>query len=166
MSEIMIEQLGVSRYAPVDINAYQYNGLKGLSFGQLIISVCCRRAAAIEQQSVLKMNEMTATTDLLKETSAVAERVFTASSVSAADKTFMMTKLEIAEADIDISSYDKRTALFAKIKPKLDQAASQSQQQAIDLQSLVSRRDVTYNASAATVRTLMQSALGMAATIG
>ena len=148
MSEIMIEQLGVSRYAPVDINAYQYNGLKGLSFGQLIISVCCRRAAAIEQQSVLKMNEMTATTDLLKETSAVAERVFTASSVSAADKTFMMT------------------ALFAKIKPKLDQAASQSQQQAIDLQSLVSRRDVTYNASAATVRTLMQSALGMAATIG
>lgn len=162
----MIEQLGVSRYAPVDINAYQYNGLKGLSFGQLIISVCCRRAAAIEQQSVLKMNEMTATTDLLKETSAVAERVFTASSVSAADKTFMMTKLEIAEADIDISSYDKRTALFAKIKPKLDQAASQSQQQAIDLQSLVSRRDVTYNASAATVRTLMQSALGMAATIG
>ena len=166
MSEIMIEQLGVSRYAPVDINAYQYNGLKGLSFGQLIISVCCRRAAAIEQQSVLKMNEMTATTDLLKETSAVAERVFTASSVSAADKTFMVTKLEIAEADIDISSYDKRTALFAKIKPKLDQAASQSQQQAIDLQSLVSRRDVTYNASAATVRTLMQSALGMAATIG
>lgn len=166
MSEIMIEQLGVSRYAPVDINAYQYNGLEGLSFGQLIISVCCRRAAAIEQQSVIKMNEMTATTELLKEASAVAERVFTASSVSAADKVFMMTKLDIAEADIDISSYDMRTALFAKIKPKIDQAASQSQQQAIDLQSLVSRRDVTYNASAATVRALMQSALGMAAAIG
>ena len=59
MSEILIESLGTSRYAPVNINAYQYNGLAGLSFGQLIMAVCCRRAAAIESQSVIKMNQLT-----------------------------------------------------------------------------------------------------------
>ena len=48
----------------------------------------------------------------------------------------------------------------------MDNAASQSQQQTIDLQSLVSRRDVTYNTSAATVKAIMQSALAMAAAIG
>ena len=39
MSEIYVEQIGTSRYAPVAINAYQYNGLEGLSFGQLIMAV-------------------------------------------------------------------------------------------------------------------------------
>ena len=91
MSEILIESLGTSRYAPVNINAYQYNGLAGLSFGQLIMAVCCRRAAAIESQSVIKMNQLTQTTDFLNEASAVTARIFTASSVSEADKIFMVT---------------------------------------------------------------------------
>lgn len=166
MSEILIESLGASRYAPVNINAYQYNGLTGISFGQLIMAVCCRRAAAIETQSVIKMNQLTATTDFLNEASAVTARIFTASSVSEADKIFMMSEMGVKEADIDISSYDKRMALFAKLKGKLDDATQESQEQTIALQSLVSRRDVTYNTSAATVKTLMQSALGMAAAIG
>ena len=163
MSQILIESLGTSRYAPVNINAYQYNGLAGLSFGQLIMAVCCRRAAAIEAQSVVKMNQLTQTTDFLTEASAVAARIFTASSVSRDDKTFMEDKMGVKEADIDISSYDKRVALFAKLKPQLDNATTVSQEQTIALQSLVSRRDLTYNTSAATVKTLMQSALGMAA---
>ena len=163
MSEILIESLGASRYAPVNINAYQYNGLKGLTFGQLIMAVCCRRAAAIEQQSVIKMNEVNATNQWLEEIAGVAERIWTASSVSAADRKVMEDKCGIKSADIDVSSYDKRAALFAQVKPTLDHATTLSQEQAIQLQSLVSRRDVTYNTSAATVKTLMQSALGMAA---
>ena len=81
MSEIYVEQIGTSRYAPVAINAYQYNGLEGLSFGQLIMAVCCRRAAAIESQSVLKMNELTATTAWLEAVSSVAQQIFTATSL-------------------------------------------------------------------------------------
>ena len=104
MSEILIESLGTSRYAPVNINAYQYNGLAGLSFGQLIMAVCCRRAAAIESQSVIKMNQLTQTTDFLNEASAVTARMFTASSVSEADKIFMEKEMGVEESDIDIST--------------------------------------------------------------
>lgn len=167
MSEILIESLGASRYAPVNINAYQYNGLKGLTFGQLIMAVCCRRAAAIEAQSVIKMNTMNASNQQLSDLSAAAERIFTANgSISEADKKLFTSLCGVEEKYLDISSYDSRTALFGKVKPKLDSLTTLSQEQAVQLQSLISRRDVTYNTSASTVKTLMQSALGMAAAIG
>ena len=166
MSEILIESLGTSRYAPVNINAYQYNVLAAISLGQLIMAVCCRRAAAIESQSVIKMNQLTQTTDFLNEASAVTARIFTASSVSEADKIFMEKEMGVEESDIDISSYDKRMALFSKLKGKLDDATNESQELTIALQSLVSRRDVTYNTSAATVKALLQSAMSQAAAIG
>ena len=184
MSEIYVEQIGTSRYAPVAVNAYQYNGLEGLSFGQLIMAVCCRRAAAIESQSVLKMNELTATTAWLEAVSSVAQQIFTATSLDepvdiAASgyvcrraaraptlRDFLQNECGVDAAYLTISSADARTALFSQIKTLMDNAASQSQQQTIDLQSLVSRRDVTYNTSAATVKAIMQSALAMAAAIG
>ena len=165
MSQILIESLGTSRYAPVNVNAYQYNGLEGLSFGQLIMAVCCRRAAAIERQSVVKMNQLTQTTDFLEEASAVAKRIFTESSVSAADQKFITDRMGITDADFNIGSHDSRIALFNKLKSQLDSATTQSQEQTIALQSLVSRRDVTYNTSAATVKTLMQSAMSQASAI-
>ena len=169
MSQILIESLGTSRYAPVNINAYQYNGLEGISLGQLIMAVCCRRAAAIEAQSVVKMNQLTSTTEFLNEASAVAQRIFTsgASTISGADREFIQNemKIKLSEEEIKIDTYDRRMALFAKIKGKLDDATNESQEQTIALQSLVSRRDVTYNTSAATVKALMQSAMSQASAI-
>ncbi len=185
MSEILVEHIGVSPYAPVDIDTYQYNGLKNLSFGQLIMAVCCRRGAAIERQSVIKMNELTKTTAWLEAVSAVGAQIFTAASLDAAADIaasgYVCTKApakptlrEFLEKECGISAddlysgagtYDEKTRVFSQLKQPIDGAASQSQQQTIELQSLVSRRDVTYNTSAATVRTLMESSLGMAATL-
>ena len=79
---------------------------------------------------------------------------------------FLQNECGVDAAYLTIGSADARTALFSQIKTLMDNAASQSQQQTIDLQSLVSRRDVTYNTSAATVKAIMQSALAMAAAIG
>ena len=184
MSEILVEHIGTSRYAPVDLDTYQYNGLEGLSFGQLVMAVCCRRAAAIENQSVVKMNELTASTAWLEAVSAAAQQIFSASSLSdpvdlgtsgykcrkATSQTptlkeFLQDECGVAETYLDISTANARTALFGQLKTTMDSASSQSQQQTIALQSLVSRRDVTYNASAATVRTLGQSSLSMAANL-
>ncbi len=184
MSEILIEHIGTSRYAPVDLDTYQYNGLEGLSFGQLVMAVCCRRAAAIENQSVVKMNELTASTAWLEAVSAAAQQIFTATSLDAAVdlgtsgyrcrkttsqtptlKDFLQNECGVNGDYITISTADERTALFGQLKATMDAASSQSQQQTIALQSLVSRRDVTYNASAATVRTLGQSSLSMAANL-
>ena len=86
--------------------------------------------------------------------------------MSEADKIFMEKEMGVEESDIDISSYDKRMALFSKLKGKLDDATNESQELTIALQSLVSRRDVTYNTSAATVKALLQSAMSQAAAIG
>lgn len=183
MSEILVEQIGTSRYAPVEISAYQYNGLEGLSFGQLIMAVCCRRAAAIESQSVVKMNELTATTAWLEAVSSVARQIFTAASLDEpADiaasgyvcrkaaraptlRDFLANECGVDAAYLSVASADARTTLFAQVKTAMDSASTQSQQQTIDLQSLVSRRDVTYNTSAATVKALGQSALAMAAAL-
>ena len=116
--------------------------------------------------------------------SSVAQQIFTATSLDEpADiaasgyvcrkaaraptlRDFLQNECGVDAAYLTIGSADARTALFSQIKTLMDNAASQSQQQTIDLQSLVSRRDVTYNTSAATVKAIMQSALAMAAAIG
>lgn len=188
MSEILVEHIGTSRYAPVDLDTYQYNGLEGLSFGQLVMAVCCRRAAAIENQSVVKMNELTASTAWLEAVSAAAQQIFSASSLDAAVnlgtsgytcrkakpdaetskitlREFLQDECGVDKSYLDISTANARTTLFGQLKTTMDAASSQSQQQTIALQSLVSRRDVTYNTSAATVRTLGQSSLSMAANL-
>ncbi len=184
MSEILIEHIGTSRYAPVDLDTYQYNGLEGLSFGQLVMAVCCRRAAAIENQSVVKMNELTASTAWLEAVSAAAQQIFTAESVdeevklgtsgytcrkttsqTPTLKEFLQDECGVSKDYVKISTANERMTLFGQLKTTMDSASSQSQQQTIALQSLVSRRDVTYNTSAATVRTLGQSSLSMAANL-
>ena len=188
MSEILIEHIGTSRYAPVDLDTYQYNGLEGLSFGQLVMAVCCRRVAAIENQSVIKMNELTASTAWLEAVSAAAQQIFSAKSLDdpvdlgtsgytcrkakpdagkskISLKNFLQDECGVAETYVKISTANERMTLFGQLKTTMDSASSQSQQQTISLQSLVSRRDVTYNTSAATVRTLGQSSLSMAANL-
>ncbi len=186
MSEILIEQIGVSPYAPVNLNTYQYNGLEDLSFGQLVLSVMIRRAAAIENQSVIKMNELTATSSWLEAVSVAAAQIFTATSLDVtADiaasgytcrkttstsptlREFLRDECGVDSKYLydDAGTYDQRMLLFEQLRQSIDTAASQSQQQTIELQTLVSRRDVTYNTSATTVRSIVQSEMNLAATL-
>lgn len=187
-TNIQLEIIGLNRYAAPEsraINSYSYGGASGLSVGQLMMAVCCRRAAAIEAQSVVKMNNLTSTTTWLKALSAVASQVLggTAKMSDNADygdsgyrprktsttsiKDFLINECGVGEDKL--SSYENLDnvnaceAVFDLFKSKLDAASTSAQQQTIDLQSLLSRRDVTYSTSATAVKNIMQCALNTAA---
>ena len=53
-----------------------------------------------------------------------------------------------------MNSYDKRMTVVAALKAKIDTMVQQQQQDMIDLQTLVNRRDVAYSASSNIVRAL------------
>ena len=68
MASIDIIQIGVNRYAPAgseDVNLYATPASTPLTIGQLVQAVCIHAAAALEVQSVLKMNRMTAGSEKL-----------------------------------------------------------------------------------------------------
>lgn len=199
MSEIVATTVAVSRYAPRGANAvevFSYAGCEGMAFGQLIMAVCCRRAATAEVQSVNVMNRLTSSSSWLEALSAVAQQLVN-SATSLNDvinlgtsgyacrrtKAYPVTLIDFLEHEcgigaahlyeldkdgnptakaIDITVFKNRMSVFDQLKTVLDAAARQSQQETIELQTLVSRRDLAFSTSAATVKSLGQSMVNTA----
>ena len=167
---IWIEQIATNRYAPAGseaINMYS-NGLEGgdhLTIGQLAIAVSMRAAAEYEAQSVLKMNRMTAGSELLSKASGymaeVADDVVDNWSTL---KTAIVNELGIPADSLpdDISTYKKRMTAVAALKAKVDSLTQTQQTDMIDLQTLVNRRDVAFSTSSNVVRALGTSMSGNA----
>ena len=158
---IGVETIATNRYAPRGseaINLYStgLEGGGGLTIGQLVIAVSIRSAAAYEAQSVVKMNEMGAGSLVLDDAANWLEKIANGTANWEQAKAFCAEKLGIAESSLpdDINSYDKRMAAVATIKAKVDAMAQQQQQDMIDLQMLVNRRDVAYSASSNIVRAM------------
>lgn len=188
MSAIQFEYIGINRNAPPEargIVSYIFNGESDLTLGRLMMAVCCQRSAVIERQSVLKMNQLSASTTFLKASSMVMEQVLAGGcSLStpveirgsgydkAKGKTikqFLMEycdvrleDLQVDGTDINISTHDNAIKIVGYLRKKMDAASASAQQETIQLQSLVSRRDATYNTSASSVKRLMQTAMGVA----
>lgn len=194
MSEILATTVAVSRYAPRGANAvevFSYAGCEGMSFGQLVMAICCRRGAVTEAQAVNAMNRLTQSSSWLDALSSVAQQlVNVATSLNAvADlgtsgyacrntKAYPVTLIDFLKDEcgidashlykldndgkpttelLDITVYANRMAVFDQLKTVLDAATRQSQQDTIELQTLVSRRDIAFNTSSTTVKALGQS---------
>ena len=174
-SIVQAEKIGVNAYAPQGANAiylYDFDGVGGLTLPQLMMAVCIRRSAIIEEQSVLKMNEINASAAWLQVLAMVGENILSRSSLTAKldlSKTdYVPTKVPTVTTYRDflalevglgyeavpsrLSTTNERTALYRKLTDTMSSASTTNQEQMIDLQSLVSRRDSTFNASAATVK--------------
>ena len=174
-SIVQAEKIGVNAYAPQGANAiylYDFDGVGGLTLPQLMMAMCIRRAAIIEEQSVLKMNEINASAAWLQVLALVGESVLSRSSLTSKldlSKTdyvptnvptvttywdFLVYEVGLDKASVPtrFSTTDQRTALYRQLTDKMSAASTTNQEQVIDLQSLVSRRDSTFNASAATVK--------------
>ena len=165
---IWIEQIATNRYAPAGseaINMYS-NGLEGgdhLTIGQLAIAVSMRAAAEYEAQSVLKMNRMTNGSEKLSTCSRYMEEVADGTAKWAEVKAYLTNVLGIKEGLPDsIDTYAKRMTVVALIKAKVDAMTQVQQEEMIDLQTLVNRRDVAFSASSNIVRTLGTSMNGNA----
>ena len=165
---IGVEQIATNRYAPAGseaINLYS-NGLEGgdhLTIGQLAIAVSMRAAAEYETQSVLKMNRMTNGSEKLSTCSRYMEEVADGTAKWAEVKAYLTNVLGIKEGLPDgIDTYAKRMTAIALIKAKVDAMTQVQQEEMIDLQTLVNRRDVAFSASSNIVRTLGTSMNGNA----
>ncbi len=163
---IEVNTIGVNRYAPADsaaINLYGYDYASDLTLTQLIQAVCIRSAAVYESQSVLKMNMMTSGSQTLADASAWLEQVAKGTADWPAARTFCIDKLGIPSASLPAStdavnsSYDKRMQVAAAMQDKMSALAQSQQEDMIDLQTLVNRRDVAYSTSSGVVRTTGQS---------
>ena len=169
---IEVNTIATNRYAPSGseaINLYGYDLASNLTLTQLIQAVCIRTAAAYEAQSVIKMNKMTAGSQTLDEASGWLKAVAEGTSNWSAARTFCINKLGIpasslpAEEDSDITSYNKRMQVAAAMQDKMNNLAQSQQEEMIDLQTMVNRRDVAFSTSSGVVRTMGQSQMQDAA---
>ena len=165
---IWIEQIATNRYAPAGsdaINLYS-NGLEGgdhLTIGQLAIAVSMRAAAEYEAQSVIKMNRMTSGSEKLSVCGQYMQEVSDGTANWPVVKAYLTNVIGIKEGLPDnIDTYAKRMTAVAQIKAKVDAMTQVQQEEMIDLQTLVNRRDVAFSASSNIVRTLGTSMNGNA----
>ena len=165
---ISVETIAINRNAPTgseSINLYS-NGLEGgdhLTIGQLAIAVSMRAAAEYEAQSVIKMNRMTTGSEKLTMCGQYMQEVADGTANWPAVKAYLTNVIGIKDGlPDDIDTYAKRMTAVAQIKAKVDAMTQVQQEEMIDLQTLVNRRDVAFSASSNIVRTLGTSMNGNA----
>ena len=167
---IEIQQIGTNRYAPEGANAvclYSIEGADGLTLAQLVAAVCIHRGASLEARAVGRMNKMTVNNTFLQAMSSVCSQMAGGASLDdvanipdsyelrkAARGCSIRTFLE-TECGITISvtgwSYSDRMTVINQLKTEMDSANTTSQEDAIELQSMINWRDMTYNTSSSVV---------------
>ncbi len=155
-------QIAMNRYAPTGSDAiflYDSNQASALTLGQLVQAVCLRSAAAYERQSVTKMNMMAAGSQKLDDAADWLKRIAEGTANWADAKSFLVNTMGISADSLpaDINSYDKRMQAAKTLQDKMNILAQTQQEDMIDLQTLVNRRDVAYSTSSGVVRTMGQS---------
>lgn len=155
-------EIAVNRYAPAGsdaINLYSYDLASNLTLGQLVQAVCLRSAAAYESESVTKMNLMNTGTQKLDDAADWLKKIVNGSANWEAAKDFLVNKMGIEESALPsgIDTYDKRMQAAKALQDKMDTLTQSQQEDMIDLQTLVNRRDVAYSTSSSVVRTLGMS---------
>ena len=160
-------QIATNRYAPEGseaISMYDTGASGALTLGQLVQAVCIRTAAAYEAQSVIKMNRMSEGSANLDAAAAWLPQIVAGTADWGAAKAFLTGTLGIEGSALpeDLSSYDRRMQAATALKAKLDALVQDQQEQMIDLQTMVNRRDVAYSTSSNVVRALGTSQSGNA----
>lgn len=146
-----------------DVKLYSYAGIEGLTLGQLANALCVHIGVALEDQSVNKMNIITMNARRLKATAKVLEEIMAGTGdyssvlqlpgyegMTYKDFLVKVIKFSIGEncqLPSELKTYDDRMKVFMALKEKVTADATQSQQDMVDLQTYMSRRDVAYSTS-------------------
>ena len=174
---IEVETIATNRYAPDNAAAiclYRDVLAQGLTLSQLIQQVCLRTAAANESLSVIKMNKLSADSDILSEAAEWLQKIASGSitanpATSLSEwgkaKTFLVNKMGIPNSslpanllpDTTNTSFNKRIQVAKILQDKMGVFTQQQQQDMIDLQTMVNRRDVAYSTASNVVTALGQS---------
>ena len=157
----MIEsvQIATNRYAPPGaqaVNMYRVDGGGMLTLGQLMGAVCIRAGMNMEAQSVNKMNIMNNNVEDLKTAAEYLDQIAT-NSVSnwTTVRDFLRNTLGMTSAEAPDSldtSYNGRFKVINAMKKHLEALTRQAQEDMIDVQSLISRRDVAFTTGTSLVK--------------
>ena len=165
----MIEatQIGTMRYAPESssaVNLYSTETASGLTIGQLVIAVCLKTAASYEAQSVNKMNTITKNAELISAGAQWVERLANGPTSWGRAKAFLVDSLGVDPANLpaSISTYSDRFKAITAANDKLNSLLQTQQEDMVDMQSYVSRRDSAFSASSNIIRALGRSMNGLA----
>lgn len=151
-----------------DVKLYSYAGNEGLTLGQLANALCVRIGVALEDQSVNKMNVITLNARRLKAAAKVLEELVGGTAnystvlklegyegMTYGDfltNVMQLTKGENCQLPDKLDTYDERMQVFTALKEKVTADATASQQDMVDLQTYVSRRDVAYSTASNIIR--------------
>lgn len=174
------------------INLYATETASGLTLGQLMISVSCRQAAAIEARSVTLMNKISRDAYKMKDLAAAMDAVVAAGGANdnnpaigfcdhngktwevcdyliqefGAKKTDFPFATEYNTGSETIFYYDlsinNRQSLIAKLKSYMENVAMTSQEDNIQLKSLVNSRDIAFKTATGLVAALGNSQMNIA----
>lgn len=167
----MIEPVKIAdnRYAPdgaTAVNMYTLNGGEAYTLGQLVAALCIKTGAIMERQSVTRMNYMNKDVALLEKgaeyTSLIAKNP--ASANWSEIRSFMINDLGISPSALpdSLNSYDKRVQAINAMNQELEKLTRLTQENMIEIQSLVSGRDVAYTTSTNIIRELGASSANIA----
>ncbi len=163
---IEANMIAVNRYAPEGskaINLYSTSTAENLTVGQLVSAICIRTACALEEQSVNKMNRMNANTETLEQASTYLQQIAESTLTDwTAAKDYLESTLGVMGLPDDLSTYNRRMQAINAIKEKLEGMTQQAQEDMIDLQTLINRRDLSYNTSSNIVKTMGNSKMNAA----
>ena len=163
---IGVSHIAVNRYAPEGsqaINLYSTETARDLTLGQLVAAVCIRTAGALEEQSVNKMNMMSIGTEILDKASSYMQQIAEETlSDWATAKSYLADTVGVTGLPDNISTYEKRMQAVNAIKERLETLTQQAQEDMIDMQTLINRRDMTFNTSSNIVKAIGNSKLNAA----
>ncbi len=162
-------EIHTNRNAPAGANGvylYTTDAAQELTFGQLMAAVCIRAGAVLERQSVTKMNMMTDGSDAIDYLSEQMQRI---ADNNVSNWSTLKADLEnnygLVGLPDNLNSFDNRLMAMAAIKQELEELAQVAQEDMIDLQTLINRRDVAMTTSTNLIRALGQSSANIAAKI-
>ena len=152
-------QIATNRYAPPGaeaINMYSMDGGERLTLGQLMAAVCIRAGMNKEAQSVNKMNIMNNNVEDLKTASEYLDQLAT-DTVSdwATVRNFLRNTLGMSTSEAPDSldtSYSGRFKVINAMKAHVEALTRQAQEDMIDVQSLISQRDVAFTTGTSLVK--------------
>ena len=160
----MIEpvQIATNRYAPDDVQAINMYAMDGeqLTLGQLVAAVCIKAGSCMEMQSIRKVNAMNGHTETINTASEYMKQL-AENRVSnwGTVKSYLINTLGVAASDLpnDVSTYNNRIKAINAMKTKMEALTRQAQEDMIDLQSLINKRDVAFSTSTSIVTELGSS---------
>ena len=169
----MIEavQIATNRYAPDGAQAINMYNLDGeqLTLGQLYAAICIQAGACMEAQTVIKVNGMNANTEVLKTASGYLQRL-AEDSISSSEwpdiRSWLINVLGVSSeiptslndsvmgVPLPYTSYAKRFQVINAMKTKLEVLTRQAQEDMIDVQSMINKRDIAFTTGTSLIKAL------------